>query len=109
MVTATPRTVLVTGATRGIGHAVVEGLAALGHTVLLGARNLKRGQAAAAGIAGNVEAVEIDVTDHHSIHAAAVFVEERFGRLDGLVNNAGINVGYLDKPSESQLDEAPWV
>lgn len=105
MVTATPRTVLVTGATRGIGRAVVEGLAALGHTVLLGARNLERGQAAAAGIAGNVEAVEIDVTNHDSIHAAAGYIEERYGRLDGLVNNAGINVGYLDKPSESQLDD----
>lgn len=105
MVTANRRTILVTGATRGIGYAAVEGLAALGHTVLLGARNLQRGQALAAGIAGNVEAVEIDVTDHDFIHAAAALVAERFGRLDGLVNNAGINVGYLDKPSESHLDD----
>jgi NAD(P)-dependent dehydrogenase (short-subunit alcohol dehydrogenase family) len=101
MVTGTPRTILVTGATRGIGHAAVEGLAALGHTVLLGARNLERGQAAAASIAGNVEAVAIDVTDHASVTAAARHVGDRFGRLDGLVNNAG----YLDKPSESQLDD----
>lgn len=105
MVTASPRTILVTGATRGIGYATVEGLAALGHTVLVGARNLQRGQAVAAGIAGNVDAVEIDVTDHDSIHAAAALVEERFGRLDGLVSNAGINVGYLDKPSKSHLDD----
>lgn len=105
MVTSDPRIVLVTGATRGIGLAEVEGLAAAGHTVLLGARDLQRGQAAADRIAGDVHAVQIDVTDHGSIAAAAERVRAEFGHLDGLVNNAGINVGYLDRPSESRLED----
>ena len=105
MVTTNPRIVLVTGATRGIGHAAVEALAAEGHTVLLGAQDLDRGRTAAENIPGDVHAVRIDVTDHDSIHAAAHTIEDRFGRLDGLVNNAGINVGYLDKPSQSHLED----
>lgn len=49
--TPPPRTILVAGATRGIGHGAVEGLATLGHTVPLGARNLEAKQALAASIA----------------------------------------------------------
>jgi len=105
MVTSTTRIILVTGATRGIGRAVVAALSAQGHTVLLGARNLERGQAEAAAIPGDVHTIEIDVTDHDSIQAAANTIRQQYGHLDGLVNNAGINVGYLDKPSESHLDD----
>ena len=105
MVSETPRTVLVTGATRGIGRAAVQALAAHGHTVLLGARDLQRGKAAAGEIPGEVHAVQIDVTDHDSIAAAADRISREYGRLDALVNNAGINVGYLDKPSKSHLED----
>jgi NAD(P)-dependent dehydrogenase (short-subunit alcohol dehydrogenase family) len=103
MVTKDPRIILVTGATRGIGRAVAAGLAAGGHTVLLGARDLDRGAAEAVAIGTDVQPVRIDVTDHDSIVAAAAQTGAWHGRLDGLVNNAGINVGYLNKPSESTL------
>jgi NAD(P)-dependent dehydrogenase (short-subunit alcohol dehydrogenase family) len=99
------RVILVTGATRGIGRAVVEGLATNGHTVLLGARDSLRGELVASEIGGDVHAVTIDVTDQSSINAAALLVRETFGQLDSLVNNAGINVGYDRPPSQTLLPD----
>lgn len=93
------RIVLVTGATRGVGRAVVESLAEHGHRVLLGARDLDRGSAVAAEIGGSVRALQIDVTSHESIVAAAAEVDGEFGYLDTLINNAGINVGFMNPPS----------
>jgi NAD(P)-dependent dehydrogenase (short-subunit alcohol dehydrogenase family) len=81
---------LVTGANKGIGHAVVRRLAERGWTVLLGSRDPERGAAAAAGLPGDVTVLPIDVTSEESVAAAAKEVEERHGRLDVLVNNAGI-------------------
>jgi NAD(P)-dependent dehydrogenase (short-subunit alcohol dehydrogenase family) len=98
-----PRVVLVTGGTRGIGKAVVEGLAARGHTMFLGARDLDRGRAMAREIPGDVRAVVVDVTKRASIKAAYNFVEAQFGHLDGLVNNAGINVAWDTPPSRTRI------
>jgi NAD(P)-dependent dehydrogenase (short-subunit alcohol dehydrogenase family) len=84
---------LVTGANKGIGHETVRRLAGLGWTVLLGSRDPARGQAAAAEL--GVEPLEIDVTDDGSVEAAAKEVERRHGRLDVLVNNAGITGGMV--------------
>lgn len=81
---------LVTGANKGIGLAIAQQLAAQGLTVLVGARDLARGEAVAATIAGPAHAVQLDVTDPASIAAAAARIEHEFGRLDVLVNNAGI-------------------
>ena len=86
----TDRIALVTGANQGVGLQVVKELAAAGVTVLLGSRDLARGEAAAADIDG-ATAVQIDVTDLASIAAAAERVRAEFGRLDLLVNNAGIS------------------
>ncbi len=88
--TATKETTiaLVTGANKGIGFETVRRLAGQGWTVLLGSRDPALGAAAAAELA--VETVTIDVTDDDSVAAAAKDVEERFGRLDVLVNNAWI-------------------
>ncbi|HEX2317078.1 MAG TPA: SDR family NAD(P)-dependent oxidoreductase [Thermomonospora sp.] len=91
--TTTTTIALVTGATRGIGHEIAAGLARLGMTVLLGARDADRGRAAAKALDGDVHPVTLDVTDPVSVDAAAASVEERFGRLDVLVNNAGISGG----------------
>ncbi len=84
---------LVTGANRGIGKAIVKGLASAGFTVYLGARDEVRGKAACADLApaGHVRFTRIDVTDEVSVRAAAEKIDEDFGLLDVLVNNAGIS------------------
>jgi NAD(P)-dependent dehydrogenase (short-subunit alcohol dehydrogenase family) len=87
---------LVTGANKGIGFAVCRRLAAFGWTVLLGCRDADRGRAAAAAIDGDTAVLALDVTSDESVAAAAKEVGERYGRLDVLVNNAGITGGYVD-------------
>lgn len=81
---------LVTGANKGIGKEIARGLARLGHTVLVGARDTTRGKEAVAELDGDVRLQQLDVTDAESIAAAAQSIETEFGRLDVLVNNAGI-------------------
>lgn len=84
---------LVTGANKGIGRAAAEQLAARGMTVLIGARDPRRGEEAAGALraaGGNAQAVVLDVTDQDSIGAAARHIEAAFGHLDVLINNAGI-------------------
>ena len=87
----TDRIALVTGANQGVGKQVAKELAAHGVTVLLGSRDLERGEAAAAEIGAGVTAIQIDVTDGASIAAAAERIRSEFGRLDLLVSNAGIS------------------
>ncbi len=99
---------LVTGANKGIGYRIVEQLAGRGLTVLLGGRDEKRREAAAAELrdAGlGVEPVALDVTDPASIAAAAAHVDRAYGRLDVLVNNAGIGgTGRRQAPSEATVE-----
>lgn len=81
---------LVTGANQGIGLQIARDLVANGFAVLVGARNLARGEAAAAEIGPGAHPLQLDVTDPVSIAAAAEHVRESFGRLDVLVQNAAI-------------------
>ncbi|MGW5351393.1 SDR family oxidoreductase [Streptomyces sp. NPDC004031] len=97
-----PKVALVTGANKGIGYEIAAGLGALGWSVGIGARNEERRAAAvdtlrAAG--ADVFGVPLDVTDDASVTAAARLVEERTGRLDTLVNNAGITGGGPQEPT----------
>jgi NAD(P)-dependent dehydrogenase (short-subunit alcohol dehydrogenase family) len=85
------RIALVTGANQGVGFQVAKELAANGVTVYLGSRDLERGQAAATEIGAGATAIQIDVTNLDSIAAAATRIRSDFGRLDLLVNNAGIS------------------
>jgi NAD(P)-dependent dehydrogenase (short-subunit alcohol dehydrogenase family) len=85
------RIALVTGANQEVGKQVAKELAEHRVTVLVGCRNLKRGEDAAAEIGDGATAIQLDVTDSASIAAAASRIEEQFGRLDLLVNNAGIS------------------
>lgn len=85
------RVALVTGANQGVGFQVAKELVAGGVTVLLGSRDLARGQAAATKIGPGASAIQLDVTDAASISAAAARIQTEFGRLDLLVNNAAIS------------------
>ncbi len=82
---------LVTGANQGIGLQIAKDLVARGLTVLVGSRNLERGEAAAKEIGPDARALQLDVTDQASIAAAAERIRKDFGRLDVLVNNAAIS------------------
>ncbi|CUU60555.1 Short-chain dehydrogenase [Parafrankia irregularis] len=95
-------TALVTGANKGIGYEIAAGLGALGWSVGVGARDTGRREAAveklrAAGF--DVFGVPLDVADDGSVAAAAALVEERAGRLDVLVNNAGVTGGMPQQPT----------
>jgi NAD(P)-dependent dehydrogenase (short-subunit alcohol dehydrogenase family) len=79
---------LITGANKGIGFETARQLIDLGHTVYLGARDVERGERAAAGIGAHF--LHLDVTDDASVSAALARVDREQGRLDLLVNNAGI-------------------
>lgn len=87
--------VLITGANQGIGFATGKRLLAYdNYHILLGSRDAERGLKAAAELdptGQHVEAVTIDVTDDDSIERAVDFITSKYGRLDVLVNNAGIN------------------
>ncbi len=84
------RTAIVTGAARGIGRAIAERLARDGHAVVIADINQSAAQATAAEIGAGAMALAVDVSDPASVRAMAAAVLERYGRIDVLVNNAGI-------------------
>lgn len=102
--TETKKVALVTGANKGIGRYVAQQLAEAGTTVLVGSRDVARGQSTVDELTGDVRLAVLDVTDAASIAAVAKQIEEDFGRLDILVNNAGISLGAA-LPSEENLDD----
>ena len=106
---------LVTGANKGIGLQIAKDLAARGLTVVVGSRNLERGEAAAKSVSPNAVALPLDVTDHASITAAAERIRKELGRLDVLVNNAGIShtgtpgTSFATRPSVTSVAEVRAV
>lgn len=108
---------LVTGANKGIGREIAAQLAALGHTVVIGARSAEAGERAAAEVritGGEAVSVVLDVTDPASAAAAADVVRERFGRLDALINNAGISgrpgADFAgQQPGSADLDDVRFI
>jgi NAD(P)-dependent dehydrogenase (short-subunit alcohol dehydrogenase family) len=89
----TAKIALITGANKGIGLETALQLGKLGVTVLAGARDLSRGEAAAEvlrGVGVDARAVKLDVVDHADRATVAKFIEKEFGRLDILINNAGV-------------------
>jgi NAD(P)-dependent dehydrogenase (short-subunit alcohol dehydrogenase family) len=89
---------LITGANKGIGFETARQLVELGHTVYIGARDVERGEKAAATL--GALSVQLDVTDDASVNDALATVDAAEGRLDVLVNNAGIlGAGPVDGPT----------
>jgi NAD(P)-dependent dehydrogenase (short-subunit alcohol dehydrogenase family) len=80
--------IFITGANKGLGYETARRLAELGHTIILGARDKVRGEAAAGRLGARF--VPIDVTDDESVASAAADVDGHEGRVDRLINNAGI-------------------
>jgi NAD(P)-dependent dehydrogenase (short-subunit alcohol dehydrogenase family) len=95
MQTPSRRVALVTGANRGIGFAIAGRLAHAGLTVIMGCRNESRGNAACERLSGqglDAHFTLLDVTDATTVQSAVARTADRFGRLDVLVNNAGIMI-----------------
>lgn len=87
------KTILVTGATDGIGKAAAMELAALGHTVLLHGRSgdkLRATEKALSGLPGKVESYRADLSRFDEVEALAESLREKHSQLDVLINNAGI-------------------
>lgn len=98
---------LVTGANKGLGKQTVRRLAAQGWTVWLGARDPERRAATARELAAggaDVRYVALDVTSDESVQAAVKVLDAEHGRLDALVNNAGITGGRV-APAETGPDD----
>ncbi|MGJ6967132.1 SDR family NAD(P)-dependent oxidoreductase [Streptosporangium sp. G11] len=98
--TAPRRTALVTGANRGLGRAVCEVLADLGHRVVVAGRDEREAGRVAAEIGGDTLAVALDVTDDKSVRRC----RERAGAVDILVNNAGVLLDGGTSPSSVPPD-----
>lgn len=103
----TDRVALITGANKGIGLETARQLAQRGATVLIGARDAARGETAANTLRGEgfkAEVVVIDTSDPASVTVAAQTVGDKYGRLDILINNAGVILeDWMTPPSATTL------
>ena len=101
------RITLVTGANKGIGKEIARQLGEAGFVVLVGARDLARGEVAVKELVAegfDAAAVQLEVTDDRSIGAAADLIDREYGRLDVLVNNAAIIPSGDDAVSRVESD-----
>ncbi len=99
------RVIVVTGGAQGIGRAIAAGLATAGASVVVA--DLAGFEEAAAALPGNACGVHVDVADPAACAAMAAAVLERYGRIDGLVNNAGLYSTLVPTPME-ELDLDEW-
>jgi NAD(P)-dependent dehydrogenase (short-subunit alcohol dehydrogenase family) len=100
------RIALITGANRGIGFEVCRQLASEGFIVLLTARDAAKAETAARKLenAGTAEPLVLDIADAPSIEKAAEVVASRYGYLDVLINNAGINYDTWETAENADID-----
>jgi len=104
MATKNGKVVLITGANKGLGKEIGRQLGALGYTVLLSARNEQAGKAAASELVAqgyDAHTVRLDVTNPDDIAGLVGSIETTFGKLDVLVNNAGIALEWDGKPTDA--------
>lgn len=98
--------VLITGTNRGIGYFTAERFAQLGYHVIMAARNKEEGEEAVASLKEygyKVEFMRLDVTDKESCTSAFNTINEKYSKLDILINNAGV---YLD--ANDRLLDIDW-
>ena len=98
------RVALVSGGNRGIGLEVCRQLAGRGITVVMGSRDAEQGRDAASNLPDGVVVHQLDVSEPESVERLARSVEERFGRLDVLVNNAAISNDEGQSGVDADLD-----
>ena len=104
MVTKNSRVVLITGANKGLGKEIGWQLGARGYTVILTARDEQAGNAAVAELVAegyDAHTVRLDVANPDDITNLVSYLETTFGKLDVLVNNAGISLEWDGKPTDA--------
>jgi NAD(P)-dependent dehydrogenase (short-subunit alcohol dehydrogenase family) len=100
------KNVLITGANKGIGYETARQLGAMGYMILLGTRNEEKGEEAVAALVNegvNARFILLDVTNQDTIEAATKQIEQEFGSLDVLINNAGVSLERGASPSQLEL------
>ncbi len=110
----TDHVAIVTGGSKGLGKAMAAGLASAGARVVLVSRNQQEADAAAAEIAadhgGEAIGVQADVTDEARMEELVQSTLNRFGRIDTLINNAGINIrGPIDELTLEQFRDVQKI
>ena len=115
---STNKVALITGANKGLGFEIARQLGQQGITVVLSARNEAKGQAAVAILKAeglDAHSVKLEVTNADDIAALPAYFEQNFGRLDILINNAGISLDVLGQRSPEAFRQtyetnviAPW-
>jgi len=104
MMTKNGKVVLITGANKGLGKEIGRQLGALGYTVVLTARDEEAGKAAATElVAAGCDAytVRLEVTNPDDLGRLVRYLDATFGKLDVLVNNAGISIEWDGKPTDA--------
>ena len=104
----TKKVALITGANKGLGYEMAKQLAQAGVKVVVAARDTAKGEAAVEKLKHeglDVEFLKLDVTDKEDFPKAAEFIESKFGKLDILINNAGISADGLAGTSVSATTE----
>lgn len=100
------RITLITGGNKGLGFETAKTLKEFGQKVYIGSRNEERGRKAAEEL--GVEFVQLDVTDDTSVQSAYQTIVDKEGRLDVLINNAGISGGFR-KPADFTIEQVQNV
>lgn len=100
------RITLITGGNKGLGFETAKTLKEFGQKVYIGSRNEERGRKAAEEL--GVEFVQLDVTDDTSVQSAYQTIVDKEGRLDVLINNAGISGGFR-KPADFTVEQVQNV
>ncbi|WGV23512.1 SDR family oxidoreductase [Halotia branconii] len=103
----TQKVAVITGGNRGLGFETARQLAKKGYQIILTSRDAAKGQAAAEKLKAeelDVISHPLDVTNHESIDQLAEFIRQQFGKVDVLVNNAGIYID--DKVSNNSIFDA---